>query len=113
MCEDYEAAKASEVDGLKELGIWTIVNSADVPKDANVLGGRLILSLKHFDTPDGKEKVRYVAQGFDDHEKPYVVHNTSKFRVSSIRIVLQVASIMGFGFFRTTSRRRIFKANLI
>lgn len=82
MCEEFEVAKADEVNGLKERAIWTIVNASEVPEDANVLGGRFILSLKNCDTPDEKAKVRYVAQGFDDHEKPYMVHDTSTLRIS-------------------------------
>lgn len=42
------------------------MKESDVTYGANVLGGRLLLSLVNCDYPDEKANVRYVAQGFDD-----------------------------------------------
>lgn len=76
-----------EVSGLNKRRIWITVNEAEIPSGANLRGGRFILSLKNYGTPDEKAKVRYVAQGFSDGDKPYMVHDTNTLRKSSIRIV--------------------------
>lgn len=99
MRKDFQDAKRDEVQGLSKRQIWTPISEASIPKNANILGGRFILSLKNCDTPDEKAKVRYVAQGFKDHDKPYMVHDVSTLRVSSIRTVLSVAVIKGFRIF--------------
>lgn len=41
-------------------------------------------------------KIRFVAQGFHDKDKPFMVPNTSKLRSSSIRLILSAASIHKF-----------------
>lgn len=96
---DFDTAKRIEVDGLIKRKIWRIVNSDDIPNDANVVGGRFILSLKNVGTPDEAAKVRYIAQGYADAEKPFLVHDVSALRPTSIRFILSISSIMGLRLF--------------
>lgn len=97
--DDSRTTKLSEVDGLRLRHIWKAVRETDIPKNANVMGGKFLLSLKNFDTPEEKAKVRYFAQGFSDRVKPYMVHDVSTFRISSIRMVMSIAATMGFRLF--------------
>lgn len=57
------------------------------------------MTLKNSNTPDENAKVRYVAQGYKDHEKPYLVHDMSTLRISSIRVIMSVAAVMKFRLF--------------
>lgn len=68
----------------------------EVPKDASVLGGHFVLTLKSFGVPDEKAKARYVAQGYDDDDKPYIVHDSSTLRSMSIRLILSIAVLLSF-----------------
>lgn len=72
--DDFLIAKAEEVDRLRKLKVLVHVNETDVPKTATISDGRFILSINTFDTPEEKARVRYVAQGFKDHDKKYSVH---------------------------------------
>lgn len=91
----FLAAKEKELSGILKREIWQKVSEADIPKNANILGGLFILSLKNCNTPGEKAKVRYVEQGFNDRDKPYMVHDVSTLRMSSIRIVLSTSAVVG------------------
>lgn len=93
---DFVKAKRKETVGLMGRKIWRIVKRGTIGPDANVMGGRFIYTLKNYGTPSEQAKERYVAQGFDDKEKPYIVHDTSTLRASSIRAILSVAGVSGF-----------------
>lgn len=68
--EDLKKEKSDEVHGITRRKIWVWVLESDVPSDANILGGRFILTLKNYETPQEKEKFRYVDQGFKEKDKP-------------------------------------------
>lgn len=92
--EDFVKAKRREVEGLKRKNVWRVVKCADVPKDANIIGGRFAYTLKNYQTPEEMAKARYVAQGYGDKDKGKIVHDTSTIRPSSIRIILSIAAIL-------------------
>lgn len=96
---DFRQAKVDEVEGLKKRDIWETIDESDLNEGENVMGGRFLLTLKNCNTPDEKTKVRFVAQGFSDVEKPYMVHDSSTLRISSIRMVLSIAAIKRFRVF--------------
>lgn len=60
------------------------------------MGGCFELTLKNYQTSEERTKVRFFAQGYDDRDKPFLVHDTSTLRFSSIRIVLSSASWNNF-----------------
>lgn len=95
----FQAAKSSEIEGLKARGVWKIVQKCDVPAGANVLGGRFVLALKNCGTLEEKPKARYIAQGHRDKDKPYMVHDTATLRSSSVRLLLSIAAVKGFRVF--------------
>lgn len=64
------------------------MRQSDIPKGANVLGGRFIITLKNYQKPQEMEKVCYVDQGLRDCDKPYMVHDVSTMRICSIRTVV-------------------------
>lgn len=56
------------------------------------MGGWFILTLKRYSNSEGKAKVRFVAQCFDDRDKQFSVYNTSIIKPSSNRMILPVAA---------------------
>ena len=59
----FSAAKRKEIEGLIKRGTWKIVKKDEVPQNANVLGGRFVLTIKDSGTNKEVYKARYVVQG--------------------------------------------------
>ena len=99
--ETIRPAKFAEVEGLVSKSTWTVVDRKDLPKDANILGGRFVLTLKEFGSHNETPKVWCVAQGhFDkDKDKECLVHNTTNLRKRSIRVILSFATVKGYRVF--------------
>ena len=93
---EFIAAKKKEIEGLLKKGTWKVVLQEEVPKDANVLNGRFVLTIKNKDTDDELYKARFVVQGHRDRDKKFLVHDSPNLRQSSIRLLVTVAAIFGF-----------------
>lgn len=91
----FEEAKLKEIEGLVKRGTYEVVLKEDVPVDANILGGRFVLSIKNKDTNEEKFKARFVVQGHTDREKNILVHSSTNLRQSSIRTITALAAIFG------------------
>ena len=96
MSERFQKAKEQEVEVLNSRGTWEIVKKSDVPTGANVLGGRFVLALKNVGTENEQDKARFVAQGFADKEKDFLIHNVTSVRQSSVRVLLSFAANKGY-----------------
>lgn len=94
--ESFCASKQKEVEGLARSRLWYKASLSSLSPDANVLDGRFIYTIKNYGTPSEMAKVRYVAQGYGDQEKPHMVHETSSLRASSTRPILSVAACLQF-----------------
>lgn len=92
----FDTAKAQELAGLADRGVYEVVCKEDVPHDANVLGGRFVLAIKNALTAEEVYKARFVVQGHTDIEKNLLVHNSTKLRQSSVRLLVAIAAIFGF-----------------
>lgn len=71
----------------------------DINEDGLAIGGRFVLIMKKVITSALKERTRYIAQGYSDGNKPYVVQDTSTLRSSYISVILSVSVVMGFRLF--------------
>lgn len=91
----FEKAIDKELKGL-EREVYEIVIKEDVPQDANVLGCRIVLTIKIKDTDQELYKARLVAQGHRDREKHKLVHPSTTLRHSSIRLLTAIAEMFGF-----------------
>lgn len=91
---DFIEAKKKEVDGLQKRGTWTKVHKSNIPRNANIVGGRFINTLKNYKSPDEIAKVRYVAQGFADFLKSMLAHDVTSLRPTSIRLILCIAAVL-------------------
>jgi hypothetical protein len=96
LSEKFIAAKKFEIKGLIDKGTWRIVKKQDIPKDANNLHGRFVLTIKNIGTESETYKARYVVQGHRDKEKGYLVHNSTTVRQNSVRLILSTAATFGF-----------------
>lgn len=94
MENDFIEAKIAEAEGLIKRKIWRKIKRANVPDNAIILGGRFVLTLKNHMTPAEVAKARYVAQGHNDPDKEFIVHDTIILRISSIRIILSCACLL-------------------
>lgn len=71
----------------------------DVPRDANVIGARFLLALKNHGTPSEVAKARYVAQGYNDKERRFLVHDVLLLRPASVHRFITVAACKGWRLF--------------
>eukprot|EP00168_Porphyra_purpurea_P009873 TRINITY_DN2422_c0_g1_i7.p1 TRINITY_DN2422_c0_g1~~TRINITY_DN2422_c0_g1_i7.p1 ORF type:complete len:645 (-),score=110.77 TRINITY_DN2422_c0_g1_i7:745-2598(-) len=95
----FQAAAAKEVDGLMARDTFRKVHGRDLPRGANVLGGRMVCTIKNVGTPDEAPKARYVAQGNRDQAKQFVVHNLATLRQRSTRVLTSTAANLGLRLF--------------
>lgn len=63
-----------EGKGLEDRGVWVKMPKNILPDIANVLGSRLVLTLKNAGSEDETPKVQSVAQGFSYREDDYIIH---------------------------------------
>ena len=99
--EKFAEAKKKEIQGLIDRNTWKVVLKRDVPVDANVLGGRLVLAIKDEGTRNEVWKARFVVQGYRDKPKTSLVHNNPNVRPHSVRLLIGLASVLGFRLFST------------
>jgi len=95
----FRDAALKEVAGLRDRGAFSVVNAADVPPEASVIGGRFVYTLKHVGAPEEMAKARFVAQGHRDKAKWFVVHNLATLRQRSTRLLVSTAAIMRWRIF--------------
>lgn len=88
-----------EIDELRRRGIWDLANEDQVLPDAIILGGRIDLTLKKFGSPTEQAKVRFVAQGYTDRDKIFIIHDTTTLRASSFCLILSAVSSIGSRLF--------------
>lgn len=68
---EFNNARREEIMALLEKGAFEVVMKENVPKNANILGGRFLLALKNVGMKKEICKPRFVVQGHADHEKSY------------------------------------------
>jgi len=95
----FREAALKEVGGLRDRGTFTTVREADVPRSANVIGGRFVYTIKQVGTAGEFAKARFVAQGHRDKAKWYVVHNLATMRQRSTRLLVSTAANMRWRLF--------------
>jgi Reverse transcriptase (RNA-dependent DNA polymerase) len=95
----FIAAKKKEIDGLVEKGTWKACVKSELPPEANIMGGRFVLSIKDVGTPRKVNKAGYVVQGFGDRDKPYLVHQPMTARQQSTKLLEAMAAIFRFRIF--------------
>ncbi len=90
-----ESSRA-EIQGLLDRGAYVVVKESDVPPAATTLRSRVIHSIKKDSEGNEKFKTRLVIQGQLDPEEGRVVNEAPAILRSSTRIILSLASTLGF-----------------
>lgn len=103
--EAAEHAMAEELEGLLAAGALEFVHESDVPPNSNVIGTRMILSLKHHGTSDQAWKARLVTQGCLDRESDNVLSESATVATYSIRTVIAIARTMRWPLRSKDARR--------
>jgi hypothetical protein len=90
-----KCAREKEIKGLRDRETWQVVARSDVPKNANILGGRFVMTIKEANTDKEVVKARYVVQGHRDRDKAFLVHNSTNMRQAPTKIIMSIAAIFG------------------
>ena len=93
---EMSEAKKREIRGLLDRGTFKVILKKDLPRDANVLPGRFVLTIKSTEDGQVKHKARYVIGGHRGKLKKFMVHDTATLQPQSVRLLLALASIFGF-----------------
>ena len=67
-----------------------------IPRDANVLSGRFVYTLKNAGHENEQPKARYIAQGHKDREKPFILLIVPTLRQSSTKLLISTVAVLGF-----------------
>lgn len=75
---------------------WECEYKSSIPKNANILNCRLVLSIKGCETETTRNKALIVSQGHRDSDKASIVHSGTNILYSSIKLISPVTAIKGF-----------------
>jgi Reverse transcriptase (RNA-dependent DNA polymerase) len=92
----FRAAKEKEIEGLARRWTWRVVCAEDLPDNANVMGGRFVLTIKNKDTIEEIFKARFVVQGHNDSQKFSLLHKAATLHIRSTRLLLCIAFMFNF-----------------
>lgn len=73
-----------------------MVMKQDLDENANILGGRFLLTIKHKDSDKELFKARFVVQGHLDREKEFLVQASTTVSQQAIKLLVSLATILGF-----------------
>jgi hypothetical protein len=76
---------------------------SNVPENANVLGGRFVMTIKEAITDKEVVKTRYVMQGHWDRDKAFLVHNSTTCDKRRRKLLCVLQQYLDFGFRHMTS----------
>lgn len=83
---DIVEAKKVKVSGSIRRKICKVIKKCYILSDSIVLAGRFKLVLKNQGTPSEKAKLRFVTNGSNVCDKPYILHDTATLRATLIRL---------------------------
>lgn len=92
----FGPVKRNEIMDLIDRGTFAIVLRPETDENLNILPSRFVLAIKS--KKDGNEvlKARFVIGGHRDRWRNSLVHVSNNVRQSSVRMLLALASILGF-----------------
>ncbi len=73
-----------------------MVLEEDVPKDANMITGSFVVTIKDVETGKPTFKARFVARGNRDSDKDQLIYNSRTILQSSARLLVAIAATTGF-----------------
>jgi len=95
-CDDAKAAKEKELQDLLRRGTWKVIAHDELPKNANIVTGGFVVTIKDTETNNPRFKARFVIHGNRDKDKNALVHTSSTVKHSSTRLLIALAACFGF-----------------
>ncbi len=94
--QQADRARKQAIENLVLRGTWEILLKEDVKHGSYIISGSFLIAVKDVETENPIFKARFVAHGHHDAEKQNLVHDSTKGRQSSVRLLIALAAIMGF-----------------
>lgn len=93
---EFDLAKVKEITSLLDKKAFRVVLTENLDKDANILGGRFVLTIKNKGTEGELFKALFVVQGHLDREKELLLHASTTVSNQAIRLLVLLVTIFGF-----------------
>ena len=98
----------SEVRDLLSRGTFKVILKEELPDGANALTACFVLAIKSSADGQVKYKARYVIGSHRDLLKQYMLHGAETLQASYTRLILALATMLGFEVFHPTLNLRTF-----
>lgn len=95
----FQANARKDAVGLHERGAFRVVKEKEGFHGADVIRGQFVYTLKNVRTREKEHKARFVAQGQNEKDNPFVVHNLATLWQRSMRMLVSIAAVLGFRIF--------------
>ena len=92
----FDKAKKTETEGLIKQRTFRLVLREELPSRPDLVPSRFVLSIKRSDNGEEILKARFVLGGHVDSKEQHVVHNVTNVKQSSIRILIELTTALGF-----------------
>lgn len=96
MSEEAKKARKKELEDLIRRGTWKVVAYDEIPKNANIMTGGFVITIKDTETDTPRFKARFVIHGNRDKDKNALVHTSTTVKHSSTRLLVALAACFGF-----------------
>jgi Reverse transcriptase (RNA-dependent DNA polymerase) len=103
--DDVQVAITEEIQGLLDRGTFELVLADSIPKNANIMGTRIVLALKNFSTPEESVKARLVVQGCGDRDGAKIVSEAPTVSHFAVRLLITVSVIMNWDLWSKDARQ--------
>lgn len=94
--KEFGTAREKEICGLLRSKVFHVVCRQEAGNDANVMGGRFVLSVEHVETDKILFRAIFVVQGHTDAEKNLLVNSASNIKHVSVRLIVAMADIFRY-----------------
>jgi Reverse transcriptase (RNA-dependent DNA polymerase) len=85
--------------------MFELVLADSVPRDANIMGTRIVLAVKNFATPEESVKGRLVVQGCGDRDGANIVSEAPTVSHLSVRLLITISVIMHWSLWSKDARQ--------
>jgi len=107
--EKWKIAITKEFKNIYDNHVTTVVDSSEIPKDANILDGTWVFTIKD----DGIRKARFVIRGFKQIKgKDFIDTYAPTLQSDSLRITIAIASIMNWNIMQIDIKAAYLNAEL-
>lgn len=92
----FDRPKAREMGGLVDRETFQETCMEEIPADANIIGGRLVLAVNNTETENPVYKSRFVVQAHSNYEKDMLLHCANTVRPHTVKLIVAITAILCF-----------------